>query len=446
MGMAFTDALIDHAPDVRVALVDRRHGVGGHWLEAYPFVQLHQSSTLLRRRVDAARWWAGAGARAGGGVARAGGAARDPRLLRRRAGRPAARVGAGRVLPRLRRTSATAPSCRGSPEQAFEMPGRLPGGRRALPRAGHPGRAAAAVRASATAPAWSRSTTSCTSRRRRASTSSSAPARPPPTRASGCSARGVDPGAICWVRPREPWMLNRALIQPDPVVYLGMVGSMLEAAALGRVPRRPVPPPRGRRDHAAHRPLGHADDGEGAHARHLGARAAPEHRGRRPPRSHPAPSRAAGSTWSEGSVSVADDALVVNCAADGLKNPPLVPIWQPSAHHPPAGPRRLPVLRRRADRVRRGDPLRRRHQERAVPPLVVRQLPGRLGPDERPGPPERRRVQLRARHQGLGQPRRRSTPSRVPPEHAGSAELHGVLERVAARAEPGLARLAELMV
>ena len=45
MGMAFTDALIDHA-DVRVALVDRRHGVGGHWLDAYPFVRLHQSSTF----------------------------------------------------------------------------------------------------------------------------------------------------------------------------------------------------------------------------------------------------------------------------------------------------------------------------------------------------------------------------------------------------------------
>ncbi|HEX5859221.1 MAG TPA: pyridine nucleotide-disulfide oxidoreductase, partial [Microbacterium sp.] len=29
----------------------------------------------------------------------------------------------------------------------------------------------------------------------------------------------------------------------------------------------------------------------------------------------------------EGSVALADDALVVNCAADGLKNPPLVPIW-----------------------------------------------------------------------------------------------------------------------
>ena len=42
--------------------------------------------------------------------------------------------------------------------------------------------------------------------------------------------RGVDPDAICWVRPREPWMLNRALIQPDPAIFLGMVADMMEAA------------------------------------------------------------------------------------------------------------------------------------------------------------------------------------------------------------------------
>ena len=45
MGMAFTDSLIDHA-DVRVAVADRRDGVGGHWLEAYPFVRLHQASAF----------------------------------------------------------------------------------------------------------------------------------------------------------------------------------------------------------------------------------------------------------------------------------------------------------------------------------------------------------------------------------------------------------------
>ena len=43
MGMAFTDALIDNT-DVHVTLVDRRHAAGGHWQDAYPFVQLHQAS------------------------------------------------------------------------------------------------------------------------------------------------------------------------------------------------------------------------------------------------------------------------------------------------------------------------------------------------------------------------------------------------------------------
>src|SRR3954451_1804766 len=45
MGMAFTDALIDHA-DAHVTLVDRRHSSGGHWNDAYPFVQLHQASVF----------------------------------------------------------------------------------------------------------------------------------------------------------------------------------------------------------------------------------------------------------------------------------------------------------------------------------------------------------------------------------------------------------------
>src|SRR6266536_4802444 len=44
-GMAFADALVDHA-DVRVVLVDRRHGPGGHWLDDYAFVRLHQASAF----------------------------------------------------------------------------------------------------------------------------------------------------------------------------------------------------------------------------------------------------------------------------------------------------------------------------------------------------------------------------------------------------------------
>ena len=45
VGLAFTDALVNYA-DVNVVLVDRRHSVGGHWLNAYPFVRLHQASSF----------------------------------------------------------------------------------------------------------------------------------------------------------------------------------------------------------------------------------------------------------------------------------------------------------------------------------------------------------------------------------------------------------------
>ena len=43
--MAFVDALIDHA-DVKVVMIDRRYAAGGHWLDAYPFVRLHQASAF----------------------------------------------------------------------------------------------------------------------------------------------------------------------------------------------------------------------------------------------------------------------------------------------------------------------------------------------------------------------------------------------------------------
>ncbi len=41
--MAFVDVLLAQT-DARVVMVDRRHGPGGHWLDAYPFVRLHQPS------------------------------------------------------------------------------------------------------------------------------------------------------------------------------------------------------------------------------------------------------------------------------------------------------------------------------------------------------------------------------------------------------------------
>lgn len=43
VGMAFTDSLV-HESDDRLLVVDRHHGPGGHWNDAYPFIRLHQPS------------------------------------------------------------------------------------------------------------------------------------------------------------------------------------------------------------------------------------------------------------------------------------------------------------------------------------------------------------------------------------------------------------------
>ena len=42
-GLGFIDSLIAQS-DADVVMVDRRHRPGGHWLDAYPFVRLHQPS------------------------------------------------------------------------------------------------------------------------------------------------------------------------------------------------------------------------------------------------------------------------------------------------------------------------------------------------------------------------------------------------------------------
>ena len=44
-GMTVTDALLRHC-DASVTMVERRHAPGGHWLDAYPFVRLHQPSAF----------------------------------------------------------------------------------------------------------------------------------------------------------------------------------------------------------------------------------------------------------------------------------------------------------------------------------------------------------------------------------------------------------------
>lgn len=65
-GMAITDALLSHS-DATVTIVDRRHAPGGHWIDAYPYVRLHQpsafygvdSTPLGEDAIDGSGWNAG---------------------------------------------------------------------------------------------------------------------------------------------------------------------------------------------------------------------------------------------------------------------------------------------------------------------------------------------------------------------------------------------------
>jgi cation diffusion facilitator CzcD-associated flavoprotein CzcO len=44
-GMAITDELLTHS-NASITIVDRRHAPGGHWIDAYPYVRLHQPSAF----------------------------------------------------------------------------------------------------------------------------------------------------------------------------------------------------------------------------------------------------------------------------------------------------------------------------------------------------------------------------------------------------------------
>ena len=211
--MAFTDALIDHA-DVKVVMVDRRHGVGGHWLDAYPFVRLHQASAF----------YGVASTLLGGGRIQQDGPEAG---LHERATAPEICAYYARVL-RERML--------GSGRVSFYPSCDYVGDGRFVSRA--VGRAVRGARPAA--------------RRRRPLPVAQIPAATPPpfgvadgvhvvavndlvklegapsqyvivgagkTATDACILlldNGVDPDAICWVRPREPWMLNRAVVQPDP--------------------------------------------------------------------------------------------------------------------------------------------------------------------------------------------------------------------------------------
>jgi len=238
-------------------------------------------------------------------------------------------------------------------------------------------------------------------------------------------------------------MLNRALIQPDPVVYLGMVGSMLDAAGSAaslddlflrledagimlRIDRSVTPtmaksPTLGTWELELLRTIEDV-----VRLGHLTSVS----RGRL--------------ELSGGSVSIADDALVVNCAADGLKNPPLVPLWRPSAITLQPVRAGFPcfgaalagyVEATRSDDDAKNAVCRPSSYGNSLSQWARMNVLGFQNSAAFNSEPD---IKDWANRVAVN-------PARVPPDHAGSAQLDGVLERVATHAGPGLARLAELM-
>jgi hypothetical protein len=324
-GMAFTDALIDHA-DVSVAMVDRRDGPGGHWRAAYPFVQLHQSSTFYgvastllggdRRQTTGPE--AGLHERAGQPQVVA---YYDQVLAERMVGPGRVRLFTGadflggrtfvdrasgeryEVPERCRVVDARylAPDIPAETPPPFVVDGAHVVPANALPTAG-PARQHVVVGSGKTATdsvVW-------------------------------LLRHGVDPDAICWVRPREPWMLDRARVQPDPVIYLGMVAELMGLASEARTlpglfaaledvgtmmridpavtPSMAKVPTLGRWELDLLRRV--------EHVVRLG-RVRTARRGRL--------------DLDGGTVPIDGDALVVHCAADGLRPRPRRPIWAPDA-------------------------------------------------------------------------------------------------------------------
>ena len=255
-------------------------------------------------------------------------------------------------------------------------------------------------------------------------------------------AHGVDPDAICWVRPRDPWMLNRALIQPDPAIYLGMVADMMRAAGesaslpdlflrledegiMLRIDRSVTPtmakaPTLGTWELELLRTIenvvrrGHLDGVS---------------RGR--------------ITFADGSVAVADDTVVVNCAADGLKMAPLVPIWRPEAITLQPIRAGFPcfgaALAGYVEATRDDDG----EKNRLAPPssfgnsladwaqMNVRGMENARAFGSEPD------IEAWSDRVALN-------PARIPPDYPGSPELDDAQDRLQTYAGPGLARLAAL--
>jgi hypothetical protein len=327
MGMAFTDALIDHA-DVHVTLVDRRYAAGGHWHDAYPFVQLHQASLFY----GVASTVLGTGA-----VQQQG----PESGLHERARRSEIQAYYDDILHRrflgTGRVSFLAASEHHSDGRRHVVTSRVSGEQVEVQVRR---RVVDAAYLAPTIPATTPPPFGVTDGARVVPVHELADVVDAPQEyvivGAGKTAtdaivwlllNGVEPDRIVWVRARDPWMLDRAVVQPDPAVAVGLAADVMTAAedatslddmflrleasgVMLRVDPDTVPtmartPTLGTWELDLLRSiervvrLGHVR--QAARGELL---------------------------LDRGAVPVADRALVVHCAASGLQNPPMVPIWR----------------------------------------------------------------------------------------------------------------------
>ena len=323
-GMAFTDALIDHA-DVSVIVVDRRHGPGGHWLDAYPFVRLHQASAF----------YGVASTPLGDGRVQQDGPEAG---LPERATAPELCAYYARVMQeRMVRSGKVSfyPGCDYRGDGRFVS--RVSGKRyevRGQPRVVDARYLSPRIPSTSPAPFGTAGGGASVVAVNELVKLGGAPSQyvivgAGKTATDACIwllDNGVEPGSICWVRPREPWMLNRAVVQPDPVVFRNTAADIMEAAAAATSPDqlflllddagvmfridRSVTPTMAKVPTLAQWELDRLRTIERVvrlgHLHHV-------EQGRL--------------VLDHGDVAIAPDAVVVHCAASGLRYRPLVPIW-----------------------------------------------------------------------------------------------------------------------
>ena len=438
-GMAFTDALIEHA-DVSVVMVDRRHGVGGHWLDAYPFVRLHQASAF----------YGVASTLLGEGRIQQDGPEAG---LHERATAPEVCAYYARVLhERMLQSGRVSfyPDCEyvGDGQFVSRLSGRrheVRGRRRVVD----------ARYLSPEIPAVTPAPFGIADGARVVAVNDLVKLGGAPSRfvivGSGKTATdaciwlldsGVDPDAICWVRPRDPWMLNRAVVQPNPAVFIGMAADTLEAAAESASPDdlffrleeagvmlridRSVTPTMAKTPTLAQWELDQLRTIEDVvrlgHIQHV------------------EPTRL---VFGEGVVATAKDAVIVHCAASGLRYRPLVPIWGNEAITLQPIRTGFPcfgaALAGYVEATHDGD----NEKNRLCPPSPYSDTPADW-----------------ARMQVLGGQASMSftsdpdikawadrvslNPARIPPDMAGSAEIAAAVERFRTYVGAGMARMAEL--